>query len=267
MSWLTHLGAVLDPPMDSSFFGNAQITAYPTWDITELGIDYDVDRIYNASCAILAAINKTASDLQVRSQIAFFNSPFENMTLDAEAAGDANSNNNDSIKAGNTVNTRTDISDIINPPADYKVHSFSATYPSAKDSSGSKPTPASTNPIGSGGGNKVVGGQTAPIPIPGAAAKGKGPATDKSDDSDSDTITGPIVDLGLGLGNADAVRRVGRTVASNEVIILPLDRARKAWEVQVELEAEVLNKIYQDESLMEKVANLYELRHIVEIIR
>jgi len=234
-----------------------------------------MDRIFNATNYILGAITKAASDLQVRSQIAFFNSPFEDMTLDAEYAGTGH--NTEAGKADETnTGTHANAGDITNPPADYVVHSFSATYPSADSNGGNTPTLASANPVGSPGGNVVGGGQTAPIPIPGAGGntntKGKAPQKNDDDDEgetfdDSDnTITGPVVDLGLGLGNADAVRRVGRTVAANEITILPLNRARNAWEVQVELEEAVLNKIYQDESLTQRVSKLTG-RNITDIIR
>lgn len=254
---------MLDPELESGFFGNAQITAFASASINDLGLEYDMDRIYNATNAIMGAVTKAASDLQVRSQIALFNKPFESMTLDTEAVG------NDKTNTGGATET----GDITNPPADYVATSFSVTYPSADSKGGNTPTPASALPVGSPGDNIIGGGRSAPIPIPRAGGsvdnKGKAPASTTDDsisDSDSDTVTGPNVDLGLGLGNADAVRRIGRTIAANEIIILPLNRARDAWEVQVELEEAVLNEIFKDDSLTQRVSGVAGMWRPREII-
>lgn len=49
------------------------------------------------------------------------------------------------------------------------------------------------------------------------------------------TMLDQEIDLGLGLGTPDAVRRVGRTFGMNEFVLLPQDHQAQVWDVQVEL--------------------------------
>lgn len=48
------------------------------------------------------------------------------------------------------------------------------------------------------------------------------------------------MDLGLGLGAPDAVRRIGRGFGGNEVVLLPVNRRMRTWEVQFEVEERVM---------------------------
>jgi len=62
-------------------------------------------------------------------------------------------------------------------------------------------------------------------------------------------IEGRGLDLGLGLGRLDAVRRTERGFGRNEIILLPVDLRMGAWEVQVELEGRWMRRMVGDELL------------------
>ena len=55
--------------------------------------------------------------------------------------------------------------------------------------------------------------------------------------------------LGLGLGRPNAIRRTGRAVGRNEVILLPENETEGVWEVQMELQPNIINAMINDESL------------------
>ena len=55
------------------------------------------------------------------------------------------------------------------------------------------------------------------------------------------------MDLGLKLGTPDAIRRTGRSVGGNEIVLLPVKEGVGVWEVQVELAREVLERMLQDD--------------------
>ena len=49
-------------------------------------------------------------------------------------------------------------------------------------------------------------------------------------------MEGQGLNFGLGLESPDAIRRTGRGLGGNEVVLLPVHRQMRMWEVQVELE-------------------------------
>lgn len=57
------------------------------------------------------------------------------------------------------------------------------------------------------------------------------------------------MDLGLGLGRPDAIRRTGRNFGVNEMILLPVNEPVQAWEVQVELRRDWMAGMVRDEAL------------------
>jgi hypothetical protein len=57
------------------------------------------------------------------------------------------------------------------------------------------------------------------------------------------------MDLGLGLGRPDAIRRTGRSFGRNEMVLLPVDTQAQAWDVQVELHRDWLSEMSGDPSL------------------
>lgn len=57
------------------------------------------------------------------------------------------------------------------------------------------------------------------------------------------------MDLGLGLGRPDAIRRTGRSFGVNEMILLPVNEPVQAWEVQVELRRDWMAGMMGDEAL------------------
>jgi hypothetical protein len=57
------------------------------------------------------------------------------------------------------------------------------------------------------------------------------------------------MDPGLGLGRPDAIRRTGRTLGANEVVLLPEDHQAQAWDVQVELQRDWMSAMLMDEQL------------------
>lgn len=64
------------------------------------------------------------------------------------------------------------------------------------------------------------------------------------------------MDLGLGLGPPDAIRRIGRGFGMNEMVLLPEDLQRQAWDVQVELWGGCMTGITGDEGLGRFLQNL-----------
>jgi hypothetical protein len=62
-------------------------------------------------------------------------------------------------------------------------------------------------------------------------------------------MEGQTMDLGLGLGVPHAVRRVGRGVGGNEVVLLPVNKRMRTWEVQVEVEESVMRGFVSDGGL------------------
>jgi len=57
------------------------------------------------------------------------------------------------------------------------------------------------------------------------------------------------MDLGLGLGRPDAIRRIGRSFGVNEMVLLPEDHQAQAWDVQVEVRGGCMARITGDEAL------------------
>jgi hypothetical protein len=58
------------------------------------------------------------------------------------------------------------------------------------------------------------------------------------------------MNLGLGLGAPDAVRRIGRGCAGeDQAVLLPVDWKKGRWEVQVEVEESVMRALAGDEGL------------------
>lgn len=57
------------------------------------------------------------------------------------------------------------------------------------------------------------------------------------------------MDLGLGLGPPDAIRRTGRAFGKNEVVLLPENQQTQAWEVQIELEQRLMTNMLRDDLL------------------
>jgi hypothetical protein len=57
------------------------------------------------------------------------------------------------------------------------------------------------------------------------------------------------LDLGLGLGRPDAIRRIGRSFGANEMVMLPEDHDAKAWDVQVEVRDGCMTRLQSDELL------------------
>jgi hypothetical protein len=57
------------------------------------------------------------------------------------------------------------------------------------------------------------------------------------------------MDLGLGLGRPDAVRRIGSGFGSNEVVLLPANPGADKWEVQIEWQREWVLAVLRDEGL------------------
>lgn len=57
------------------------------------------------------------------------------------------------------------------------------------------------------------------------------------------------MDLGLGLGPPEAIRRIGRSFGTNEMVLLPEDLQSQAWDVQVEVRGGCMTGITGDEGL------------------
>lgn len=57
------------------------------------------------------------------------------------------------------------------------------------------------------------------------------------------------MDMGLGLGEPDAIRRTRRDIGNNEAIILPKNEHNQAWEVQVELQQSHMANVLRDNLL------------------
>ena len=57
------------------------------------------------------------------------------------------------------------------------------------------------------------------------------------------------MDLGLGLGRPDAIRRIGRSFGANEMVMLPEDHEGQAWDVQVEVRDGCMTRLQSDELL------------------
>ena len=57
------------------------------------------------------------------------------------------------------------------------------------------------------------------------------------------------MDLGLGLGPPEAIRRIGRSFGTNEMVLLPENLQRQAWDVQVEVRGGYMTGITADEGL------------------
>lgn len=62
-------------------------------------------------------------------------------------------------------------------------------------------------------------------------------------------MPGQEMDLGLGLGRPDAIRRTGQGFGRNEVVLLPVNGYLQVWEVQVELNRDWMAEMLGDESL------------------
>ncbi|KAM0712604.1 hypothetical protein Q7P35_000050 [Cladosporium inversicolor] len=57
------------------------------------------------------------------------------------------------------------------------------------------------------------------------------------------------MDVGLGLGAPDAIRRIGRSFGANEMVLLPEDHQAQAWDVQIELRGDWMSMIQRDDDL------------------
>lgn len=57
------------------------------------------------------------------------------------------------------------------------------------------------------------------------------------------------MDMGLGLGEPDAIRRTARDIGNNEAILLPKNEHKQAWEVQVELQQSHMANVMRDDLL------------------
>ena len=57
------------------------------------------------------------------------------------------------------------------------------------------------------------------------------------------------MDVGLGLGLPDAIRRTGWSFGVNEMVLLPVNLQAQAWDVQVELRRDWMSMIQRDEPL------------------
>jgi hypothetical protein len=57
------------------------------------------------------------------------------------------------------------------------------------------------------------------------------------------------MDLGLGLGRPDAIRRTGRSFGRNEMVLLPVDTQAQSWDIQVELHRDWSSAMSGDPSL------------------
>jgi hypothetical protein len=57
------------------------------------------------------------------------------------------------------------------------------------------------------------------------------------------------MDLGLGLGRPDAIRRIGCSFGINEVVLMPEDHQAQAWDVQVEVRNGCMTRLQRDEEL------------------
>ena len=55
------------------------------------------------------------------------------------------------------------------------------------------------------------------------------------------------MDVGLGLGRPDALRRIGPGFGMNEVVLLPEDPQPQAWDVQVELRVDWMSAMASDD--------------------
>lgn len=62
-------------------------------------------------------------------------------------------------------------------------------------------------------------------------------------------MQGQEMDLGLGLGRPNAIRRIGRAVGTRKIVILPENEMNGAWEVQVELQDNMIGAMLNDELL------------------
>lgn len=63
-------------------------------------------------------------------------------------------------------------------------------------------------------------------------------------------VKGQETDLGLKIGKPEAIRRTGRSIGANEMVLLPPKEPAGVWEVQVELPRDVLDRMLQDEYLL-----------------
>jgi hypothetical protein len=57
------------------------------------------------------------------------------------------------------------------------------------------------------------------------------------------------MDLGLGLGQPDAIRRIGRSFGTNEIVLMPEDHQARAWDVQVEVRNGCMTHLQRDGEL------------------
>ena len=72
-------------------------------------------------------------------------------------------------------------------------------------------------------------------------------------------MEGQVMDLGLGLGMPDAVRRIGREVdAGDEVVLLPVNRRTGVWEVQIEVQERSMRSLVNDEGLRPWLWGVFE---------
>lgn len=62
-------------------------------------------------------------------------------------------------------------------------------------------------------------------------------------------MSGQEMDLGLGLGRPDAIRRIGRSFGSNEMVLLPEDHEARTWDVQVEVRDGCMTHLQRDDAL------------------
>jgi len=72
-------------------------------------------------------------------------------------------------------------------------------------------------------------------------------------------MEGQVMDLGLGVGMPDAVRRIGREVdAGDEVVLLPVNRRTGVWEVQIEVQERSMRSLVNDEGLRPWLWGVFE---------
>jgi hypothetical protein len=57
------------------------------------------------------------------------------------------------------------------------------------------------------------------------------------------------MDLGLGLGRPDVIRRIGRSFGMNEMVLMPEDHQGQVWDVQVEVRDGGMTWLQRDEDL------------------
>ena len=72
-------------------------------------------------------------------------------------------------------------------------------------------------------------------------------------------MEGQVMDLGLGVGMPDAVRRIGREVdAGDEVVLLPVNRRTGVWEVPIEVQERSMRSLVNDEGLRPWLWGVFE---------